>query len=309
MCLIDMHDTIQLVPVPFFVGKAKSLNPPQSKVFVNVCHNKEVPPPREPFAGLQTFQKIMANQWEIPIVTSPKRTDVDKSHQPCIVFDCIINTDIVEPLEEYEDLRKITMEWCLESIELREDNLLIDRDSVKFPKMKYKGQLPPASVTMEIPREDGTQESEGNNPSSLLQWKADTERLEEQETTLKTLFPQGPPPNKPLIQEISREHQLKRNERVQNIQEIKESCTFDVAMRKTYDTTEYKLRIKIVGSITKLLADNLEVKYDADKNQLLVEYAASPVLKLDLPNFIKEEHYTVRNFKTFLVSNRIYIFV
>ncbi|SMN18454.1 similar to Saccharomyces cerevisiae YHR034C PIH1 Protein of unresolved function [Maudiozyma saulgeensis] len=328
------NNVITIIPEPIFVIKSKLLSDPHSKLFINVCHAETVPPPKDSFDPLNTYTAIMNNQWEIPIVTSQMRQDTDKKGELCVVSDCIINSNLVDIINNVNNfqLKQILVEWCIESVEIRE-NVMIQRDTIKFPKMKFKGNELP---TLEIRNDsnihnDGTDQANINNEtdsvSSFLQMKRDlidNDEIEDSTNGLKTLFPTIQNNNKkssnPLIQDITdpNMHPTKNSSLINEIASPKiiekKNVHFNVSMRHTKDTTTYKLRIEIESELNSSL--DLELSYKSNENSLFVkninlqEFNESN-LEIPLPDFIKSNNLNFTDFKTFFIKkeHKLYIFI
>lgn len=310
---------IKIKPEPIFVIKSKLISEPQSKLFINVCHSKDVPSPITPFNPTKTYSDIMNNQWEIPIITSPSRSDIDKKGSSCLVFDCIINSDLVETLTNVNNfqLREILVEWCIESVEIRE-NLMIHRDLIKFPKMKFKGENLPILEIRNDNNDDKT-DTKTNDISDFLQMKRDlidNEEIDYNENGLKALFPtnsQISNKSKSLIEDISDSRSNVVNSKIENAIE-KANINFDVMMRKTNNTDKYKLRIEITSELNSSL--DIKLAYNESSNELLIEnlnlqqYNAK-MLKIPLPNFVKDEKIQLAQFKSFFIKNqkKLYILI
>lgn len=316
---VNDNNVITIKPEPIFVIKSKLLNGSQQKIFINVCHANNVPQATIPFDPRNTYTAIMNNEWEIPIVTSQMRSDVDKKGETCCVADCIINDSFVEIINNVNNfqLKQILVEWCIESVEVRE-NVMIHRDSIKFPKMKFKGdELPDLEIRNDDESNDADIEMEDNSVSGFLQMKKDLldkEEIEDETNGLKTLFPTNVSnhSHKPLIQDIS---ESEKNTRINQIMEIQESTKqdpkFNVTMRHTKDTTTYKLRIEIKSQIDSSL--DLDLTYNSHNNSLLLKNINSDLFKeskleIPLPNFNSTNE---PEFKTFFIKKerKLYIFI
>ena len=312
------NNVITIKPEPIFVIKTKLLNGSQQKLFINVCHANNVPEPRIPFDSRNTYTLIMNNEWEIPIVTSQMRSDVDKKGELCSVSDCIINDSFVEIINNVNNfqLKQILVEWCIESIEIRE-NLMIHRDCIKFPKMKFKGDELPELEIRNDNDNDGDIVMEDDSVSGFLQMKKDLldkEEIDDETNGLKTLFPiaKANTNNKPLIQDISgNDNDLPKNTIAKIPNTTKQDPKFNVTMRHTKDVTTYKLRIEIQSQIDSSL--DLDLTYNSQNNSLLlkninIDSFKESKLEIPLPNFNSTNE---PQFKTFFIKkeHKLYIFI
>lgn len=316
---ITDNSAISITPEPIFVIKSKLVSAPQCKLFINVCHSPDVPAPATPFDPSATYSAIMNNAWEIPIVTSPGREDTDKKGETCMVFDCIINSSLMPVVTAVNNfqLKEILVEWCVESVEVRE-NVMVQRDVIKFPKMKFKGDvLPVLEIRGDAAGENETPTDE-NSAAGFLQMRrdlVDNERMDDEENGLKTLFPQSEATgqaSRPLIEEIA---EPVRPARQTTAQPSRGKVNFNVVMRRPkVADTEYKLCIEIDSELDSSL--DLQLTYDAAANTLhlknlnTLEFEEKE-LQLPLPDVVRERASTISSFKTYFIKRerKLYIFI
>lgn len=202
--LRETSDAISLVPKPGFVIKTLVISDGDkyaTKVFINLCQDDNVPQP-EPFDPQTTFQKIIDNSWEIPLILSNEKSDTDKKGNPSLVYDCIINPGCFNWVVLNSHLKSIMIEWCLEAVELL--YLVVLERKYVLPKLRYKGAVVPTVVPKNDIDDTGFQkklvELKKNDVLGLIeQIKSDDETDEQQE--LPDLLNIGGI-KKPLIQEI-----------------------------------------------------------------------------------------------------------
>lgn len=209
MSLIQEQDKIKLNPKPGFVIKTKILESRDSsqvftKVFINICHDPQVPKPSIDFEPEIVFPMIIENQWEIPIVTSNVKKSKDKKGFPSLVYDCCINDECFRWCQISKDLKLILIEWCIESIELI-NSITLERD-YNTPKMLSKGDLTRTELTKDELSNLGFQklnELQQNEALGVIEeLKLGDDEKEEED--LPDLFNIGGDvePKKPLIEEI-----------------------------------------------------------------------------------------------------------
>lgn len=150
--IFEHSEPVQLRPKPGFVVKTKVLeglgdHTFGKKVFINVCHDDQVPKPAGEFEVEAIFAKIVKNEWEIPIVVSLEKTAVDKKGVPSYVYDCCINSQCFLWIQLNNDLRLILIEWAIESVETMHD-LVLERE-YSIPKMLSKGELSETEITQD----------------------------------------------------------------------------------------------------------------------------------------------------------------
>lgn len=320
---IDKLNTLEIVPIPFFVIKSLITAPTtyqNVKIFINLCHSEKVPHTRTPFNPLTTFTEIMNNEWEIPIITSPQRWDTDKKGNKCIVYDCLINSNSINDIDTISELKQIVVEWCIESCELS-DNLIINRDTVKFPKITYKGKEP---IPIEIKNENEKDDSPPLD-NTFTQWKNDLlykQELSQESNTLETLFPQqqqAPPlvnsdkQSKPLIEELSPSQRPLKQQMASPKQHQKYKLNYSVTMRKTNDTKKYKLRIEIeiksdIATIH-IPQSTFQVQYETKDNNLKIFNIDTPQFEsneliIPLPNLYSTPMTYTSQFKLFYIQDK-----
>ena len=336
---------LKLHPKPIFVIKTKRLTPyPPIKLFINLAHAPEVPAPPDlgefKTNSQRMYALIMDNKWDIPIVTSSMRRDTDKRGKECVVYDCVVNSRVVEYILGSNDdtkganvaLRDILVEWCIESIEVA-DKCIVSRDDIKFPKLKVKGEL---CEGLEVPVDTETGEK-GDEVHELLELRrdlADDQGFygsrsgnggEESKIIIPGITPSLPVKDgqtQPLVQDITESWQGKRNNPATKpaINKTKESSTvrpsqlkditFDVVMRKTYDTSKYKLKISITAS-QPVKSSDLDLRFDLTDNKLVLalsatakdKYRLSRPLELLLPTHIKRGELSPKDLKSFLLKS------
>lgn len=276
MALItEQSESIQLNPIAGFVIKTKiiSANNPlehalSTKVFINVCHDTQVPKPAQDFDPSVIFPLIIENQWEIPLIVSREKHTKDKKGQPSFVYDCCINTLCFQWCQVNSDLRSILIEWCIESIELLFD-VVLERE-YSIPKMLSKGELSQTNILKNELDESGFQKKlqslKKNETLGLIEELKgrDQDNMDQDEV-------RGPLPDlmninskdtglssKPLIQEISN---MKIDvEKKKSIAPNKES--------KTQSTDKRNL---IIGDTASKINYSITFKKLSDKYQLLVK--------------------------------------
>lgn len=198
-----------LDPKPGFTVKTRVVALPQAqqlgrKLFVNVCHDPQVPKPQDTeFVPETVFPKIVTNEWEIPIIVSLPKEVVDKKGSALTAIDCCINSTCFTWIQLFIDLKKIVIEWCLEAIEVTND-ITLDRDYT-IPKMLSKGELTKTEINDdELAKgpQAKLEELQKNEPLNLLHEVQDADGdVDMDGTSLPPLVPQ--PLSRPLIEEVT----------------------------------------------------------------------------------------------------------
>ena len=203
--IYEHKEPIKLDPVPGFVVKTKIVDGLgdhlySTKVFINICHDVQVPKPSDEFEPEKIFPKIVNNEWEVPIIVSPEKTAKDKKGVPSFVYDCCINSECFQWVQLNKDLRLIVVEWCIEAIEMMYA-LVLERE-YSLPKMLSKGELSRTEISPEELKnglQTRLQELKQNEQLALVQ---ELEPESDSETLPSLTDIQGTK-SRPLIQEIS----------------------------------------------------------------------------------------------------------
>ncbi|SCU88493.1 LAFA_0E13014g1_1 [Lachancea sp. 'fantastica'] len=247
------------------------------KYFINVCHASQVPTPDVPFDPSIVFPLIMANRWEIPIVTSAARQDVDKKGTMCYVSDCCVNTECLEWARRNPQLKEILVEWCLESCELRQE-IELSRTKLAFPKLRCKGDsIPVLEVLSEDlnadPQKsalDGDQDRSENDPQVFLDMRRDLMDNEEDldsDGKLPPLFPNAHTEGrKVLIEEIEPSEMTLSKQKETSGKHTKQPLELDVRMGPPPSGHRANLRIQVRSELTS--QQDYQISYDAQENTL-----------------------------------------
>lgn len=170
------------------------------KVFINICHDDQVPRPEGEFDIEAIFAKIVKNDWEIPIVVSLEKSSTDKKGIPSFVYDCCINSECFTWVQINVDLRLILIEWAIESVETMHE-VVLERDYT-LPKMLSKGELSETEITKDDLGNDMHEkfaELKQNETAGLVQLlMPDSEDDDEELPDIMNIEGR----KKPLIQEI-----------------------------------------------------------------------------------------------------------
>lgn len=308
-------DLVTISPQGSFVIKTRLLTGTSSpknrlantKLFINVCISPDIPLPPQKYDPPATYQLIMENQWEIPIVTSEEREDTDKKGQLSYVYDCVINLEAMNWVHRDPQLREILMEWCMESVEVRSD-LVLDREQVTIPKMVSKGA--PVEIKLLKNELDGKANETFEEPADILQIKR---YVEDEPMDIRIGEVDGQSSKtKPLIQEITEmrikdPEPPKRSIQAKQSPSSKERLEYQTSMSKC-ETNGYKLRIEISSQNTSSLDYNLDI--DRTTNTLILQnqnpkYEAKE-LELELPTI-----FSTPEIRSFFVAteSKLIIFV
>lgn len=113
-------DEIPWKPVKPKIGfcvKTKSLI--GDKVFINICHTDEIPPPEDISDDqlLEILSSDEAASYRLPISIGDLHTEADKSGQPASVYDVAVNSTFFNKVETNKLFRSFFMTVVLEGIQ------------------------------------------------------------------------------------------------------------------------------------------------------------------------------------------------
>jgi hypothetical protein len=134
----DKKPGIMITPTAGFVIKTKDMTSDQ-KIMINVCTHEEIDKPSlkkkldengEPVEGMN-----------IPLSAGPSRQDTDKSGVSCVVYDVIVNPEVVKESTDDETgrYRDFLCQLCIQALESKY-KLTLDK-RYKLPKLKAMGDL------------------------------------------------------------------------------------------------------------------------------------------------------------------------
>lgn len=236
MDAMDHEKSVVLDPTGGFVIKTRIVEgdakrPYATKVFLNVCHDLQVPRPPGEFVPEQVFPLIVKNEWEIPLIVSPEKTDKDKKGVPSLVYDCCINTDCFSWVQVNNDLKLILIEWCIESVELMY-GLVLDR-SYSVPKMLSKGELLKTEVSEEELKGGLHKKMQELKQNEVLGLLDELEREPESHGELPDLMNIDGKKSRPLIEEVgemSLEPKVEMTKRIEVVEAIGGAQAMEVAV-------------------------------------------------------------------------------
>ncbi len=118
------------------------------KFFLNVCSDPSLALPSMEDDG-QGGQRL-----RVPISAGPVLLDVEKDGStPCLVCDVVLNPDTVVRASSDKDFRLFMCGFALGKIQDKHHCALqLEAGEIKFPKMKFKGALPPKTQHIRRPK-------------------------------------------------------------------------------------------------------------------------------------------------------------
>ncbi|XP_046397579.1 protein kintoun isoform X2 [Ischnura elegans] len=134
-------------PEPQYVLKT-CFNPGGEKVFVNICSNSLVGKPTiKPSRDSKGSSGI---SWSIPLIQAPPREDLDKARVICTVYDVLFHPDTHAIAAKDKKFCAILEDTAMNAVE-ETFSVKLDRNSVKRPRMKFKGVPRPTVIRSRIP--------------------------------------------------------------------------------------------------------------------------------------------------------------
>ncbi|KAK9836797.1 hypothetical protein WJX74_008282 [Apatococcus lobatus] len=147
-----------VVPEAGFVIKTADVD--GSKVFINVCHARQVPAPSnwsqgkmpsDISAALDKARGGATDDTEtvrFPLSMGPLRPDLDHKGDDCSVIDVVFNSDVLREAAGFRPLKAFLVELCKEWVAQKTGRKL--QDQYKLPKMRYKGsEIQPQDMRMD----------------------------------------------------------------------------------------------------------------------------------------------------------------
>ena len=124
-------------PEPGFVVKTVELNS-KKKTFVNICESDSI---EEPVEKVVVQDGRKGTNWSVPHSTTTHRDDTDKKGDMCIVYDVVFHPKALRlaAADAQGRFRNMIISTALSGIEQRFPIHKMQRDGLKFPKLKYKG--------------------------------------------------------------------------------------------------------------------------------------------------------------------------
>ena len=165
-------------PVPCYV--IKSSVDGQKKAFINICKNDEV---RKPTSVPVTKSGSPGLNWSLPYTQAPPRDDLDKNGNRCTVFDVVFHPDTHRLAENNVKFRQMLNNIALDAVENNFD-VQLDRNNLKFPKMKYKGSPRPTVIRKKMENALVTK-NEFSLPECVYPYKFPVEESEKVPNSIK----------------------------------------------------------------------------------------------------------------------------
>lgn len=145
-------------PEPGFVIKTSIDG--DTKAFINCAKNCNIEMPTSQSSLSENGQRGLT--WSIPHTLCPLRRDLDNKGNLCVVFDVVFHPDTIYLSEKNDRFRKLVIETACDAVE-KSNDLKIDRNNLKFPKLAFKGTARPTIIR----KKDETFNDENSEPNPM----------------------------------------------------------------------------------------------------------------------------------------------
>ncbi|XP_011309057.1 PIH1 domain-containing protein 1 [Fopius arisanus] len=136
------------------------------KIFVNICHTTEIPPPED--ISDDRFHEILAEDspaWCIPMSIGHERLEADKSGSQCPTYDVAINTKFYNKCQEKKHFFAFAVLTILSAIGEKYDKVVDSENYVVLKNRKVVGKLHDHRVAKRPPKYS----SANSAPKPLIQ--------------------------------------------------------------------------------------------------------------------------------------------
>lgn len=282
-------DVTFINPEPGFVIKTSENG--DKKCFINIAQCCKVEKPS------YDIHKNGKN-WKIPFTQAPPHRDYDKKKNKCVVYDVVFHPDTLKMSEADKRFRELVINSALDGVQ-NSFNVNIDRNNLKYPKMKYKGMIRPTIIR----KKSDTPPKFDNDPLSHLCPPLPSEKVESTKVqeTKKIESNEYTIPKYNIIQRYDVDIQEcveDRNSKINStipkdliitidlpLLRTTEDVNLDVTTKELFLISEkpskYKLKIKLPYSVDENLG---KAKFDKIKKKLEI---ILPV-KREIPKFYRK---------------------
>eukprot|EP00045_Choanoeca_perplexa_P012306 m.133801 g.133801 ORF g.133801 m.133801 type:complete len:624 (+) comp15957_c0_seq1:233-2104(+) len=129
------NDVKFINPEPGWVVKT-ALASNGTKIFINICQSDTLDKPQ---SKRVTHDGKTGMNWSIPHSIASSREDVDKEGRTCVVYDAVFHPDALRLAGSNDGFKQLLTTSAMDSIERQFPEHALDRSTLKYPKMKFKG--------------------------------------------------------------------------------------------------------------------------------------------------------------------------
>jgi len=170
-----------------------------NKLFINFCHSTELPPPKD--LDEDELSEILTNSdeetvnYRVPISLGEGKHTYDKSGNPCVSHDVVINSDFFKKVEKSVLFRNFVIQVAFEGLEDKYKIEIVKTGWVILKNRKYIGTMSDVTVRIGPAPPLITEISSISNESPQIERKQGTSK---QSPIAK--FEEFPPPEYKIIQ-------------------------------------------------------------------------------------------------------------
>ena len=129
------------------------------KAFINICISDKI---GKPNAKKHTNEEGKNGlYWQIPHSFSPPREDIDKEGKKCNVYDVVFHPDTYR-MSDNPKFKKMVEDTALDGVE-RQFECKLDRNNIRRPKMKFKGNPVATVIRTRNDAKEGEAEKDKND--------------------------------------------------------------------------------------------------------------------------------------------------
>ncbi|XP_054263845.1 PIH1 domain-containing protein 1-like [Macrosteles quadrilineatus] len=128
-------------PNPGFVVKTRSES--GEKIFLNICHTEDIPPPRDLSDAelIKILESEEPSSYRLPMSIGDLHQESDKSGAPCLVYDIAINTTFFHKVETNQLFRSFLLTVVLGGVGDKYKKEIDTNDYVILKNRKVMGSL------------------------------------------------------------------------------------------------------------------------------------------------------------------------
>ncbi|KAK0072875.1 hypothetical protein PV325_010659 [Microctonus aethiopoides] len=127
-------------PTPGICIKARTDN--NEKVFINLCHTTDIPPPED--ISDEKFYAMLDEEppsWCIPMSVGHERFESSKDGTKCLTYDIAINTNYFKKIQSQKHFLTFTILTIISAIESKHDKNINSNNYVVLKNRKVTGTL------------------------------------------------------------------------------------------------------------------------------------------------------------------------
>ncbi|XP_071439466.1 PIH1 domain-containing protein 1-like [Hetaerina americana] len=258
-------------PIPGFCVKLRKSTTDRGKVFINICKTDQIPAPEDKSESelMEILKSDEPSTYRVPMSVGEERPDIDKSGNPCSVYDIVINSAFYKKVEGSQFYRQFLITAILEALEDKYDLQLEKEEFAVLKGRKCKGGM--AEHKIQVRSKPLVQMMSSNEMGKNSNKKLDSK-------------PGAEGPKKPLISEIKSTPIIASN--VKATTEKSQRPPYILKCRS--EETGEKVILAEILLRNVLFAKDIEI-YVGEDRILLTTKSSSYSLDIFLPHLINQE--------------------